>query len=93
VNESFFWTPRHCRVILDFMKTMVDGNETVKVQVCTMNIETKLFINAAGKYAVRMRDLDAEENITISIFPSRETAEAYFDHLIKAHDSKPVVSL
>ena len=59
--------------------------ETLKVHVGLENIETKLFKNIDGKFCVRSRDLDAEENITIIKCKSLEQAEEYYQKYVKAN--------
>jgi hypothetical protein len=48
----------------------------LSVHVSPENVETRLFVNAAGHYAVRVFDLDAQETYAITVFPLHEESEA-----------------
>lgn len=62
---------------------METNNEGAAVQVIArhvddMNIETKLYLNAKGQPSVRIRDLDAEENVSIVFYPDLTAAKAAY---------------
>jgi uncharacterized protein YqjF (DUF2071 family) len=61
--------------------------EAIKVHVLPENIEVKLFVNAQGRHAVRLYDLDAGEMITVVSFPSPAGAEDYFAKAINPSGS------
>jgi hypothetical protein len=56
--------------------------ETCKVHVNDMNIETKLFV-VDGEYRVRVRDLDADENISLVKCVNRKQAEEKFSSAVR----------
>jgi hypothetical protein len=54
--------------------------QEIKKYVSPMdNIETKMYINMAGKYCVRLYDLDALEVVIIYVCKNQEQAEFYFE--------------
>lgn len=53
--------------------------EVIKVQVDQDNMELKMFKNSEGKYCVRLRDLDAQENAGLVKCPTLELAEKYWN--------------
>ncbi len=56
--------------------------KAIDFHIDTENIEYKVYLNDAGKYCFRSRDLDAEENIAIYICKSYEQAKEYFDSFV-----------
>ena len=46
------------------------------------NVEYALFVNAAGKFAIRVYDLDAEETVTVKTFPNETHARTDFAELV-----------
>ena len=60
-------------------------NEEIKKTVDDMNIEVLLFKTNANKkrpFSVRVRDLDAEENISSNFCPTLELAEKYYNETL-----------
>lgn len=61
--------------------------EVIETRTDLVNIETKLYkgpVDPFGNsYYVRLRDLDAEENIGITVFKTLELAKKYYDSVIR----------
>ena len=53
----------------------MEKNIEIKKFVDDQNIEYKLFLNFKNAPVVRVRDLDAEENVSIVVYPSIAQAE------------------
>jgi hypothetical protein len=47
------------------------------------NIEYKLYLNAVGKPCVRVFDLDANDAVSITIYPTLEMAISEFENATK----------
>jgi hypothetical protein len=64
-------------------KELAGPIEEIKSEVTDMNIEIKLFKYLDGKWAgrfgVRVRDLDAEENVGITVCLDIAQAERYYE--------------
>ena len=60
--------------------------KTIEVYVCSANIEHKLYDFVGGRHdgkrAIRVRDLDAQENVEIIVYPTHAAADAEFAKLI-----------
>lgn len=63
---------------------MPNTNTVIAKHVSDEAVETLLFINHAGDYAVRVYDLDASELVGIVTFPSRDAAEAYYAKAVRS---------
>jgi len=57
--------------------------ETIQIYIGEENVEYKLFINHAGKYCIRVFDLDAEEGVFSIQYPNEEMAQIKFQELIQ----------
>jgi hypothetical protein len=53
-----------------------------KVTVCPENIEVKLFVNDAGHPCVRIRDLDAGENVSLVACADAAQAARLYDKAV-----------
>ena len=64
----------------------MNKGEQMEIKVIAVKVEegveAKLYINASGKACIRVRDVDAEENFQITIYPSFEAAEKAFGLMV-----------
>ncbi len=68
------------------MKNEAYPIEEIKKHIDDMNIEVKMFksINRdKNPYGVRLRDLDANENISTTFCPTIDLAEKYYNEAIE----------
>lgn len=58
-------------------------NQELEKFVDVDRMEFKLFLNLANVPCVRVRDLDAGENVSIVRYPSLEAAKKAYDELVR----------
>jgi hypothetical protein len=59
--------------------------EVIAIKVdAEVNIEYKLYFNAAGKPCIRVFDLDVNDAVSITIYPTLERATAEFENATKS---------
>ncbi len=57
--------------------------KTLAVRVDDQNVETKLYLDAAGNACIRVRDLDAEENYALVRYPTEADARKAYEAIPK----------
>lgn len=78
----------------EWLENVEPQDHTIDIKIDSNGIEYKLFINHKNEHCIRVRDIDAQENYILKIYPTPEMAKVEYDKLIakiETENIKPIV--